>query len=106
MFVRPNEIAVVQQGMRFSVDFGIQEWGRPVLCARGYILEIKGNHFELPYLGPIGANGLANPRDFQVPTAWVEKEHLEKPYEIMIKFQNELFTASQTTRCRSCLRPR
>lgn len=39
---------------------------------RGYILEVYDNHFTLPDLGPIGANGLANPRDFETPTAWFE----------------------------------
>ena len=29
-------------------------------------------HLSLPELGPIGANGLANPKDFQYPTAWYE----------------------------------
>ena len=32
----------------------------------GYVLETFGGHFELPGLGPIGSNGLANPRDFKV----------------------------------------
>lgn len=40
--------------------------------SRGYILEVYNNHFTLPDLGPIGANGLANPRDFETPTAWFE----------------------------------
>lgn len=39
---------------------------------RGYILEVYDNHFTLPDLGVIGANGLANPRDFETPTAWFE----------------------------------
>jgi hypothetical protein len=37
--------------------------------SRGYVAEIFGGHFQLPNLGPIGANGLANPRDFQTPVA-------------------------------------
>ena len=42
----PNEICVIQQGMRFSVTvFG---------PSRGYILEVFDNHFQLPELGPIG----------------------------------------------------
>lgn len=42
----PNEICVIQQGMRFSVTvFG---------PSRGYILEAFDNHFQLPELGPIG----------------------------------------------------
>lgn len=60
----PNEICVLQQGMRFSVNVNGP--------SRGYILEVYDNHFKLPDLGPIGANGLANPRDFQTPVAWFE----------------------------------
>ncbi|KAK2508542.1 hypothetical protein MC885_000198, partial [Smutsia gigantea] len=52
------------RGMRFSIDV-FEE-------TRGYILEVYGVHFELPDLGPIGANGLANPRDFLIPVAWYE----------------------------------
>ena len=35
----------------------------------GWICEIFKGHFELPDLGPIGANGLANPKDFETPMA-------------------------------------
>lgn len=62
MELTPNEICVIQQGMRFSV-----KCKEP---SRGYVLEVFGRHFSLPDLGPIGANGLANPRDFLVPSAW------------------------------------
>ena len=41
-------------------------------CSRGYMLEVFKGHFELPNLGPIGANGLANPRDFLTPVAAFE----------------------------------
>lgn len=64
--VAPNEICVIQQGMRFTVNLINDE------PSRGYILEVYNNHFKLPDLGPIGANGLANPRDFEIPTAWFE----------------------------------
>lgn len=58
MLVNPGEICLIQQGMRFKVD---------VNClSRGYILEVFDSHFVLPNLGPIGANGLANPLDFMV----------------------------------------
>lgn len=60
--VTPNEICVVPQGIRFSVDIK-----QP---SRGYILEVFGRHFTLPDLGPIGANGLADPRHFLTPVAW------------------------------------
>ena len=91
MDVKPNEVAVVQQGMRFRVDLPSDS----TEIARGYVLEIRGNHFELPNLGPIGANGLANPRDFQVPTAAVDLDSPTELHKIVLKFQNELFEAVQ-----------
>ena len=62
MRVDPCEICVVQRGMKFAVDV-------PDGAARGYVLEVFTGHFVLPDLGPIGANGLANPRDFLTPVA-------------------------------------
>jgi homogentisate 1,2-dioxygenase len=44
--VAPNEICVIQQGMRFSIDVDGP--------SRGYILEVYDTHFVLPNLGPIG----------------------------------------------------
>ncbi|XP_044738003.1 homogentisate 1,2-dioxygenase isoform X2 [Chrysoperla carnea] len=85
MDVKQNEICVIQQGIKFSVD--ITE------PSRGYILEVFDNHFRLPDLGPIGANGLANPRDFLMPTAWFEDN--ETQFEIYSKFQGHLFVATQ-----------
>ncbi|XP_076275038.1 homogentisate 1,2-dioxygenase-like [Rhynchophorus ferrugineus] len=61
MEVATNEICVVSQGIRFSVDI--------TMASRGYILEVFGRHFTLPDLGPIGANGLADPRHFLTPVA-------------------------------------
>ena len=46
MRVKPNEIAVVQQGQRYTVN--VTE------PSRGYILEVFNGHFQLPNLGPIG----------------------------------------------------
>lgn len=63
--------------------------------SRGYMLEIFGQtHFELPDLGPIGANGLANPRDFVTPkAAFVKESGVE--WEIITKFAGKLFSAKQ-----------
>ncbi|KAM4796733.1 homogentisate 1,2-dioxygenase [Rhinophrynus dorsalis] len=87
MMVEPNEICVIQQGMRFSVEI----FGE----SRGYILEVFGVHFELPDLGPIGANGLANPRDFLTPVAWYEDRTVESGYTVISKYQGKLFTSKQ-----------
>ncbi|EMP33643.1 Homogentisate 1,2-dioxygenase [Chelonia mydas] len=87
LLVEPNEICVIQQGMRFSVEvFGE---------TRGYVLEVYGAHFELPDLGPIGANGLANPRDFLVPVAWYEDCQVAGGYTVISKYQGKLFSAQQ-----------
>uniref|UniRef100_F7DAA9 Homogentisate 1,2-dioxygenase n=1 Tax=Callithrix jacchus TaxID=9483 RepID=F7DAA9_CALJA len=87
MLVQPNEICVIQRGMRFSIDV-FEE-------TRGYILEVYGVHFELPDLGPIGANGLANPRDFLIPVAWYEDRQVPAGYTVINKFQGKLFAAKQ-----------
>ncbi|PKA59109.1 Homogentisate 1,2-dioxygenase [Apostasia shenzhenica] len=85
--VSPGEIVVVPQGFRFSVSL-------PDGPSRGYVAEVFGTHFQLPDLGPIGANGLASPRDFYVPTAWYENDS-RLDYTIVQKFGGELFTATQ-----------
>ncbi|XP_068222933.1 homogentisate 1,2-dioxygenase [Palaemon carinicauda] len=86
LLVEPNEICVIQQGMRFKVDVNGP--------TRGYILEVYDNHFVLPNLGPIGANGLANPRDFLTPVAWFEDREV-KDYKVISKYQGHLFEALQ-----------
>lgn len=94
LVVEPQEICVIQQGMRFSVG---KEKGQD--HCRGYILEVFDNHFELPNLGPIGANGLANPIDFKVPTI-LKTGHLDcNEFEVVTKFQNNLFVAKQNFSC-------
>jgi len=86
MNVKPNEICVIPHGIRYSVAVSGP--------SRGYICEVYGGHFEIPSLGPIGANGLANPRDFEIPTAcYEEKEGLD--YKIVNKYQGGLFEAVQ-----------
>ena len=59
-------------------------------AARGYICENYGQHFRLPDLGPIGANGLANPRDFETPVAWFEDK--DETVEIVAKFGGNLWS--------------
>ncbi|CAG8443021.1 4695_t:CDS:10 [Ambispora gerdemannii] len=86
MLVSPNEIAVIPRGIRYSVSL-------PDGPSRGYILEVYGHHFELPNLGPIGANGLANARDFLTPTAAYEEK--EGNWSIVNKYVGQLFIAKQ-----------
>jgi len=84
MLVKPNEICVIQQGIRFNIDVEGP--------SRGYVLEVYDDHFVLPNLGPIGANGLANPRDFLTPTAWFEDR--QTSFEMISKYQGYLFSAA------------
>ncbi len=59
--------------------------------ARGYICENYGLPFRLPDLGPIGANGLANPRDFLSPVAAFED--VDGKFQSLCKFQGKLWSA-------------
>ncbi len=65
MEIEPQEVALVPRGVRFRVSLPDGE-------ARGYVAENHGALFRLPDLGPIGSNGLANPRDFLTPIAAYE----------------------------------
>ena len=82
--VAPGEICVLPRGLKFRVDLLAEN-------ARGYICENYGAPFRLPDLGPIGANGLANPRDFLTPVAAFE-EH-EGDFRIVAKFLGKLWQA-------------
>ncbi len=82
--VAPQEIAVVPRGVRFRVDL-------PDGASRGYVCENFGAAMRLPDLGPIGANGLANPRDFLTPCA--EYEDVHGDFELVAKFLGRLWRA-------------
>ncbi len=81
--VAPGQIALIPRGVRFRVDLADG-------AARGYVAENHGAPFRLPDLGPIGANGLANPRDFETPVAWFED--VERDYALVQKFMGKLWT--------------
>jgi homogentisate 1,2-dioxygenase len=83
--IAPGEIAVIQRGIKFRVEL-------PDKQARGYICENYGSLFRLPELGPIGANGLANPRDFETPVASFEDRSGD--YRVVCKFQGRLWSAT------------
>ncbi|WP_377811769.1 homogentisate 1,2-dioxygenase (plasmid) [Azospirillum sp. A29] len=82
--VEPQEIALIPRGIRFRVEL-------PDGTARGYVCENFGAPFRLPDLGPIGSNGLANPRDFLTPDAWYED--VDGDFELVAKFDGALWTA-------------
>lgn len=83
--VAPGSIAVVPRGMKFRVQLLGDE-------ARGYVAENYGLPFRLPELGPIGSNGLANPRDFETPVAWFEDS--DEPTEVVEKSLGHLWTTT------------
>jgi len=83
--VAPLQIALIPRGVRFRVEL-------PDGPARGYVCENYGALFRLPDLGSIGANGLANPRDFETPAAWYEDS--DEPTEVIQKFQGGLWRVS------------
>ncbi|HEX7928270.1 MAG TPA: homogentisate 1,2-dioxygenase, partial [bacterium] len=78
----PGEIVVIPRGLKFRVD---------VLdgSARGWVCENYGARFRLPELGPLGANGLANTRDFLTPTAAFEDN--DQPVQLVTKFEGHLW---------------
>lgn len=80
--VEPFEIAVIPRGVRFTVALPDGE-------ARGYLCENFGAQLRLPDLGPIGSNGLANPRDFLTPQAAYEDR--EGAFELIAKLNGRLW---------------
>jgi homogentisate 1,2-dioxygenase len=85
LHVKPGEVALVPRGVAFKV--GVDG------PTRLYVCENYGAPFRLPELGPIGSNGLANPRDFQAPVAAFEDAAGE--YELIKKYGGALWRASQ-----------
>jgi homogentisate 1,2-dioxygenase len=83
--VEPQEIVVIPRGVRFRVEVLDEN-------ARGYVCENFGANLRLPDLGPIGSNGLANPRDFLTPVA--AYEDVDEPHELVAKFQGHLWSAA------------
>jgi homogentisate 1,2-dioxygenase len=83
--VAPGECCVIPRGVKFRVD--VPEGG-----ARGYVCENYGALFRLPELGAIGANGLANPRDFLSPVAAFEER--TEPVHVVVKFAGNLWAAA------------
>ncbi len=63
--IQPQEIAIIPRGLVYRVEL----LEGP---ARGFVCENYGQKFEMPGRGPIGANCLANPRDFRAPVAAFE----------------------------------
>jgi homogentisate 1,2-dioxygenase len=81
----PQLIGVIPRGMKFRIEL-------KSAAARGYVCENFGSPFQLPELGPIGANGLAHARDFEIPSA--KFETLSGNFELIARYQGSLWKAS------------
>jgi homogentisate 1,2-dioxygenase len=80
--VAPGDICVLPRGLKFKVEL----IDGP---ARGYMCENYGAKFTLPGRGPIGANCLANPRDFKTPVAAFEDK--ETPCRVTVKWAGKFY---------------
>jgi homogentisate 1,2-dioxygenase len=75
--LEPKEIAILPRGLVYRVE--VLEGP-----ARGFVCENYGQPFTLPHRGPIGANCLANPRDFKTPVAAFEDR--DAPSRVVLKW--------------------
>lgn len=118
IMVRPGELCVIQRGMKFKVSMllRVNDWISINIRAIGHsswwsfsrmwirisfawyrmlillwldLQEIFGTHYSLPELGPLGGNGLANPRDFETPVACFDID--QSPWEIIYKWVRNLY---------------
>jgi homogentisate 1,2-dioxygenase len=81
--LEPQEIAIIPRGLVYRVE--LREGP-----ARGFVCENYGQKFELPARGPIGANCMANSRDFKAPIAAFEDR--EVPSTVTIKWCGQFHT--------------
>lgn len=83
--VSPGEICLLPRGVTYKVSL-------PDGPVRGYICENYGAKLTLPDRGPIGANCLANPRDFKTSVASFEDK--ESQCNITIKWCGKFYRTS------------
>jgi len=84
MELEPGSVGLVPRGVKFRVEVSGE--------SRGYVAENHGMPFRLPDLGPIGSNGLANPRDFETPVAGFEDR--DEQTEVIQKSLGSLWTTA------------
>lgn len=95
LLVRQNEIAMIPRGLKHRVTLADG-------TARGQICELYQGHWDLPELGPIGSTGLANVRDFEVPTAFFDERYTDgvisandTDWTITCRLQGQLWSCTQ-----------
>jgi homogentisate 1,2-dioxygenase len=89
----PLWIGVIPRGIKFKVL--VKQTTATPTPARGYVCENFGSPFQLPELGPIGANGLAHARDFETPVAHFEE--LAGDFKLLTRYQGSVWQAAITT---------
>lgn len=78
--IEPSEIAIIPRGLLFRAE--VLEGP-----CRGFVCENYGQKFELPNRGPIGANCMANRRDFKIPVAAFEDRDVRS--SVIVKWCGE-----------------
>ena len=78
----PGEIVIIPRGVKFRLELVDG-------AARGYVCENYGGTFSLPERGPIGANCLANSRDFMTPVAAYDDR--DEPTVLYVKWGGSLW---------------
>ena len=88
LLVSPGELFILPKGLKMTVTLPANGG------SKGFVAELfEIGHFQLPNLGPIGSNGLADARHFKTPTAHYEDRSC-KDYELINKFGGDLFLAN------------
>ena len=83
--IEPGEMAVIPRGVKLRVELVDGP-------ARGYLCENYGGAFTLPERGPIGANCLANARDFLTPVAAYEER--DAPSRMFVKWGGAMWATT------------
>jgi homogentisate 1,2-dioxygenase len=78
--IEPQEVAILPRGLVYRVE--VLEGP-----ARGFVCENYGQKFDLPGRGPIGANCMANRRDFKTPVAAFEDR--DAPSTVTVKWAGQ-----------------
>lgn len=94
LYIRPKEIVVIPRGVKHHIEGETEND-----FYRGWMAEVYKGHFCIPDLGPIGANGCANERDFQAPVAAYYEDHSipadQKQWTVIAKFNGKFFEYTQ-----------
>jgi homogentisate 1,2-dioxygenase len=88
LHVAPGEVLILPRGLKANIALPDGE-------ARGYALEVYGEHFRLPERGPMGSNGLADARHFLAPVAHYEDRACDG-YRVIARMGGGMYAATQS----------